>query len=78
MSKNVVSVSGSILKSIRIHSPDLWKPFYRSMDRHSFSKLDADPVPHSLKLLDPGPDLHKVNADPKHWLFLKLYNLGYS
>jgi hypothetical protein len=36
------------------------------MDPHSFSKLDPDS--HSLKKLDPDPepDLHKINADPKH------------
>ena len=26
---------------------------------------DLDPDPHSEKLLDPDPDLHKVNADPQ-------------
>jgi hypothetical protein len=35
------------------------------MDPLSFEKLDTDP--DSPKKLD--PDLHKVNADPKHCLY---------
>ena len=27
--------------------------------------LDLDLDPHSEKLLDPDPDLHKMNADPQ-------------
>jgi hypothetical protein len=29
---------------------------------------ELDPDPHSFSKLDPYPDPHKVNADPKHWL----------
>jgi hypothetical protein len=31
-----------------------------------------DPDPHLLKNLDPDPDLHEVNADPKHMPLHKL------
>jgi hypothetical protein len=27
-----------------------------------------DPDLHSSKMLDPYPDLHITNGDPKHWL----------
>jgi hypothetical protein len=28
----------------------------------------SDPDPHSAKMLDPDPDPHKTDADPKHWV----------
>jgi hypothetical protein len=33
-------------------------------DLHSIGTLDLDP--HLDFALDPDPDLHKTNADPKH------------
>jgi hypothetical protein len=42
------------------------------MDPHLFLKLDPDP--NSPKKLD--PDLHKVNADPKHRLYVFVFFLA--
>jgi hypothetical protein len=42
----------------------LFLTYIQDTDPHSFSKLDPDP--HSPE----KPDPHKVNADPKHWVWL--------
>jgi hypothetical protein len=41
-------------------------PILRAGIRYVLTSV-SDPDPHSAKMLDPDPDPHKTDADPKHW-----------